>query len=92
LHELHGVELMREKTTQDYLYLLSRWLLKELPINSMKAIAHKTPAIDIISTPIGLFGAWARTAGQREAQLPEKAREIEWLQNVQGVGDHQPLE
>jgi cellulose synthase/poly-beta-1,6-N-acetylglucosamine synthase-like glycosyltransferase len=92
LHELHGVELMREKTTQDYLYLLSRWLVKELPINSMKAIAHKTPAIDIISTPIGLFGAWARTAGQREAQLPEKAREIEWLQNVQGVGDHQPLE
>jgi cellulose synthase/poly-beta-1,6-N-acetylglucosamine synthase-like glycosyltransferase len=92
LHELHGVELMREKTTQDYLYLLGRWLVKELPINSMKAIAHKTPAIDIISTPIGLFGAWARTAGQREAQLPEKAREIEWLQNVQGVGDHQPLE
>ena len=92
LHELHGVELMREKTTPDYLYLLSRWLVKELPINSMKAIAHKTPVIDIISTPIGLFGAWARTAGQREAQLPEKAREIEWLQNVQGVGDHQPLE
>ena len=92
LHELHGVELMREKTTQDYLYLLGRWLVKELPINSMKAIAHKTPAIDIISTPIGLFGAWARTAGQREAQLSEKAREIEWLQNVQGIGDHQPLE
>ncbi len=88
LHELHGVELMREKTPQEYLYLLGRWLVKELPVNSMKAIARKTPAIDIISTPIGLFGAWARAAGQREAQLPEKAKEIEWLQNPQGIGSN----
>lgn len=82
LHELHGVELMREQTTQEYLYLLSRWLVKELPMNSIKAIALKTPPIDILSTPISLFGAWARTVGQREAQLPDKAREIEWLKNA----------
>jgi cellulose synthase/poly-beta-1,6-N-acetylglucosamine synthase-like glycosyltransferase len=86
LHELHGVELMREKTTQEYLYLLSRWLVKELPMNCVKAIARKTPAIDIISTPISLLGTWARTVGQQESQLPEKAREIEWLQNPSREG------
>ncbi|NEO98065.1 MAG: glycosyltransferase [Symploca sp. SIO2E9] len=79
LHELHGVELMREKTTPEYAYMFSRWLLKELPINSLKAIAGKIAAIEIISTPIGIFGAQARSQGQRLAQLPEKAREIEWL-------------
>jgi cellulose synthase/poly-beta-1,6-N-acetylglucosamine synthase-like glycosyltransferase len=89
LHELHGVQLMREMTNLEYLHRLGRWLVKEVPINSMKAIARKTAAIDIISTPIGLFGAWARAAGQREAQLPEKAREIEWLQNAQRVGSNQ---
>ncbi len=82
LHQLYGVELMRELTTQDYVYRLTRWLVKELPLNSIKAIAHQTPAIDIVSTPISLFGTWARAAGQREAQLPENAKEIELLQNV----------
>lgn len=81
LHELHGVELMQEKTTPEYAYMFSRWLLKELPINSLKAIARKIPAIEIISTPIGIFGAQARSQGQRLAQLPENAREIEWLQD-----------
>ncbi|NER30836.1 MAG: glycosyltransferase [Symploca sp. SIO1C4] len=81
LHELHGVDLMREKTTPEYAYMFGRWLLKELPINSVKAMAGKIPAIEIISTPIGIFGAQARSQGQRLAQLPENAREIEWLQD-----------
>ena len=79
LHELHGVELMRELRTQEYLYRVGRWLVKELPINSLKAIAHQTPAIDLINTPLSLIGAWARATGQRDAQLPEKAHEIDWL-------------
>lgn len=79
LHELHGVELMRDLTSTDYLYRMVRWLVKEIPVNTMKAIARKTPAIDIIGTPINLFGAWARTTGQREAHLPKKAQEIERL-------------
>jgi hypothetical protein len=89
LHELHGVRLMPDLKTQEYLYRLGRWLVKELPTNSIKAIAGKTPAIDIISSPIGLYGAWARSGGQREAKLPEKAKEIEWLQNAQAVSDPQ---
>ncbi|NER19656.1 MAG: glycosyltransferase [Symploca sp. SIO1C2] len=90
LHELHGVELMRELTTSQYLYRLSRWLLKELPVNSIKAIAHQTPPIEIIGTPIGLFGAWARTAGQKTAQLPDQAREIAWLDDAPGLNEHEP--
>jgi hypothetical protein len=83
---------MRELTNQEYFYRLGRWLVKEVPMNTIKAIARKSPPIDIVSTPIGLFGAWARTTGQRQAQLPEKAKEIEWLQNVQGIGFNQPTE
>ncbi len=93
LHELHGVDLMMELTTLQYLHRLSRWLIKELPVNSIKAIAHKTPSIDIVGTPIGLFGAWARAAGQREAQLPNEAREIARLDDdSSSLDEHQPKE
>jgi cellulose synthase/poly-beta-1,6-N-acetylglucosamine synthase-like glycosyltransferase len=80
LHELHKVDLMRELTAQEYLYRLSRWLLKELPVNAVKAIAGKATLVDIVNTPIDLLNARARYAGQREAHLPEEARKIEWLQ------------
>lgn len=79
LHQLYGVELMRELTMQEYMYQLGRWLVKELPMNSLKAIANQTPVIDLINTPLSLFGAWARAGGQQDAQLPEKAQEIDWL-------------
>jgi cellulose synthase/poly-beta-1,6-N-acetylglucosamine synthase-like glycosyltransferase len=82
LHQLHGVELMGELTRQEYWRRLGRWLVKELPISSWKAIANHAPTIDLIATPINLFGTWARAAGQREAVLPEKAREIEWLKKA----------
>lgn len=81
LHELHGVELMRELTRTDYWHRLGRWLVRELPKSSLQAIANQAPAIDIIGTPINLFGTWARDTGQRETQLPENAREIAWLVN-----------
>jgi cellulose synthase/poly-beta-1,6-N-acetylglucosamine synthase-like glycosyltransferase len=87
LHELHGVDLMRELTRRDYLYRIGRWLLKELPMSSWKAIAHQAPAIDIISTPINIFGTWARDTGQRETQLTENAREIAWLIDQPGKSD-----
>lgn len=92
LHELYDVKLMRDITASECAYRLGRWLVKELPVNSMKAIARKASPIDLISTPINLYGAWARAAGQREAQLPEKAREIERLQPAQGGEQPQPLE
>ncbi|MBO1348504.1 MAG: glycosyltransferase [Hormoscilla sp. GUM202] len=79
LHELHGVKLMPEMTGRDYLYRLSRWLLKELPITMVKTTLGKATVVDLVSTPIGLFTAKARYRGQQEAKLPEAARKIEWL-------------
>lgn len=79
LHQLHGVELMPELSPQEYWRRLGRWLVKELPISSWNAIAGITPAIDLIATPLNLFGTWARATGQREAVLPEAARQIAYL-------------
>ncbi|NDJ22431.1 glycosyltransferase [Nostoc sp. B(2019)] len=79
LHDLHGVELMREITLQECGYRLARWLLKEVPKESVKAIAGKATLVDILNTPIGLFTARARSAGQRDAKLPENAKIIERL-------------
>ncbi|MBW4682793.1 MAG: glycosyltransferase [Microcoleus vaginatus WJT46-NPBG5] len=77
LHELHGIDLMRELTVKEYVYRISRWLLKELPAASVKTIRGKAGFADLLSTPLGLFCFQARTTGQREANLAEKAREIE---------------
>lgn len=79
LHELYGVDLMSELDGEQLFYRLSRWLLKELPVNTIKAIAHKVNAIEPIKTPIDLFVLHARSIGQKESKLPESAKEIEWL-------------
>jgi glycosyltransferase involved in cell wall biosynthesis len=75
LHELHGVDLMREITLRECGYRLVRWLLKEVP----RDIVGQATFIDLFNTPIGLFTARARAAGQRDAKLPENAKIIEWL-------------
>ena len=79
LHELHGVELMREITLNECYYRLARWLLKETPINSLKALLGKASFVDLVDTPIGLLTARARYLGQQQAQLPPQAKKIEWL-------------
>jgi glycosyltransferase involved in cell wall biosynthesis len=79
LHELHGVDLMRELTLKETFYRLSRWLLKELPRDTLKAIARKAYLTDLFKTPIDLIGFQARTQGQQESKLPEAAKQIEWL-------------
>ncbi|PSB19300.1 glycosyltransferase [Phormidesmis priestleyi ULC007] len=79
LHELHGVDLMRDFSLQDYGYRLTRWLFKELPIAAIHGLQQKATLADLFSTPIGLICAHARTTGQRHAHLPDQARQIEWL-------------
>ncbi|MEH1864516.1 MAG: glycosyltransferase [Nostoc sp.] len=86
LHELHGVDLMREITLKECSYRLARWLLKEVPRDIKKALAHpaagiagQTTLVDLLNTPIGLFTARARTAGQRDSKLPENAKIIDRL-------------
>ncbi|WP_414526671.1 glycosyltransferase [Nodularia chucula] len=79
LHQLHGVELMPEMTVAEYGYYLARWLLKEVPRDILQAIAGKASVVDLLNTPITLFTTRARSVGQRKAQLPEKAENIDWL-------------
>ena len=79
LHDLHGIPLTRELSAQDYLHRLARWLLKELPQVGLSAIAGKATLVDLLNTPINLFNARSRANGQRQAQLPEQARKIDWL-------------
>ncbi len=84
LHELYGVDLMRELTAGEYLYRLARWLLKELPVAAVKNALAKpskrigsSELVDLLSTPIGLVNVRSRAIGQRQAKLPEAAWEIE---------------
>lgn len=79
LHELHGVQLMRECTPQDLVYGVGRWLVKDLPKKSIKLLLGRADWIDVIRTPIDLIGFQARSIGQKEAKLPEQAKQIEWL-------------
>ena len=67
---------MRDVSGREMVYRIARWLLKELPVASLRAIAGKATLVDLLNTPIGLFSVQARSKGQRTAQLPEQAREI----------------
>jgi glycosyltransferase involved in cell wall biosynthesis len=77
LHELHGVDLMRELTTQEYCYRLARWLFKELPIAVVKRAIDTKDLVYLFNTPIGLMNVRSRAIGQRQAKLPESAWQIE---------------
>ena len=79
LHELHGIDLMRDITLKECGYRLARWLVKEIPRDMKKTITGKATLVDLLNTPIGLFTARARAAGQRDAKLPENAKIIEQL-------------
>ncbi|CEJ45896.1 glycosyltransferase family 2 protein [Umezakia ovalisporum] len=79
LHELHGVELMPEITAQYCSYRLARWFFKELPRDILRGMVGKATFVDLLNTPIGLFTARARFTGQRDAKLPENAKNIDWL-------------
>lgn len=79
LHELHGIDLMRELQFYQYLYRGGRWLLTELPLAAIKAFQGKATLVDLVVQPIYLLTVWVQTTSQREAQLPEKALEIEGL-------------
>jgi hypothetical protein len=70
---------MRPLTNQELFFTLGRWLLKELPKNTLKLLFGKADLVDLLATPLDLIGFQARSQGQSTAKLPEKAKEIEWL-------------
>lgn len=82
LHELHGVRLAKEFTLRNWIYRWSRWLLKEMPIAFIKVNTWRTGIsgwIDaMVDTPLNLICQQARAQGQRQAQLPSTAQEIDW--------------
>ncbi|MFB2837569.1 glycosyltransferase [Floridanema evergladense] len=80
LHELYGISLMKDIPTKEYISTLSRWIVKEVPITSVKAILGKANFTDLVTTPLGLVSKRARFLGQQSAQLPETAKMIERLE------------
>ncbi|HEY9648747.1 MAG TPA: glycosyltransferase [Chroococcidiopsis sp.] len=79
LHELYGVSLMRELTPKEYLYRISRWLLKEIPSTAKKVITGQAKPSSFLDTPLGLFCHHARTEGQQQSKLPDNAHVIDHL-------------
>ncbi|HEY9624795.1 MAG TPA: glycosyltransferase [Crinalium sp.] len=79
LHELYGVSLMRELTLKDYVHRWSRWLLKDVPTTVRKIVSHHADVSTLVDTPLDLLCSQWRSQGQRAAQLPDQARQIEWL-------------
>lgn len=86
VQELYGVGVSQNVLElKQYLYYLSRWLLKELPLNGVKAILGKATLLDLVMTPIFLLTRQAHAAGRREAKLSEQARAIEYLEKSQSL-------
>ncbi len=83
LHQLHGVSLMRSFSTQEYLYRLLRWLVRELPPKLIAQIITRKLGTNLLATifatPLGLWGTWARLKGQNSCEILPQMLEIEWL-------------
>ncbi|MGD1855647.1 MAG: glycosyltransferase [Leptolyngbyaceae cyanobacterium] len=79
LHQIHGIKLTRPLMGHEARYSLARWLGKELPSGLLKLLRGNADLVDLVMTPIGLYCFRARTLGQRESRLPDKATEIAWL-------------
>ncbi|MGK7939561.1 MAG: glycosyltransferase family 2 protein [Crocosphaera sp.] len=79
LHQLYGVDLMRDFTSKEILYRLGRWIIKDIPRDTIKLIKGKASPIDLIKMPIDLFSFYSRSQGQKKAKLPKKAKEIDRL-------------
>ncbi len=79
LHEIHGVELSPEYNSSIATKRLFTWLLKDLPVKTIKAIMGKAELVEVLRMPIDLIRWQARTEGQKNAKLPEQAKEIERL-------------
>ena len=83
LHELYGVPL--QTTRPDYALAprLTRWLLKDLPKGAWRGLQGKDPLVaGMTAGLLDIFCGRSRAIGQRDARLPEAAREIEWLDPV----------
>ncbi|MGB7087210.1 MAG: glycosyltransferase [Phormidesmis sp.] len=75
LHELHGVKLAWPLANKERNRSLLRWALKEMPLAAVNCIFAKGPAVDMLTVPLDLYCSRARDCGQKEAKLPDEARQ-----------------
>lgn len=79
LHELHGVDLGSKMPITEVARRLGRWLIKDVPKSTWQVMRRRAPSVSLISVPLDIYCARSRAIGQRQAKLPEAARQIEWL-------------
>ena len=79
LHELHGVDLAWPLPRKELNRSLLRWALKELPLAAAKRIFAQEPTVDMVVTPLDIYCGRARDRGQKEARLPDEARQKTYL-------------
>ncbi|MFK8184629.1 MAG: glycosyltransferase family 2 protein [Phormidesmis sp.] len=75
LHELHGVDLAWIQSKKERNRSLMRWALKELPKGAVKYVLGQGPVVDMVTIPLEIYCSKARDLGQKEAKLPEAARQ-----------------
>ena len=85
LKELHDIELQNDLSWnwQKYFYHWKNWLLKEFPRQIIKLMIGRASLLDLLNTPINLLTIQARVSERRRTELPEQARQIEWLSQSQ---------
>ena len=75
LHQLHGVKLAWSLSKKERNRTLLRWMLKEVPVGFIKRLMGKATTAEMVASALDVYCAGARDLGQKEAQLPENARQ-----------------
>ena len=89
LYELFGVPLGKHTNTNFHIAnRLTRWLVKGLPVATWRSLRGQVPMVEMVGTPLDLFCGRSREQGQRQAQLPDAARKIEW--GLEPLSNHGP--
>ena len=79
LHELYGVPLQIASPEYALAPRLTRWVLKDLPKGAWRGFRGDPLLVGMMAGLLDIFCGRSREAGQRDAQLPDNARAIEWL-------------
>lgn len=81
LHDLHGIDLMTKPQISHQIYLLTRWLLREIPALLFAGVQAKLSGsllvARLLSTPLSLYCNHLRFQGQVQAELPPLAHHID---------------
>jgi cellulose synthase/poly-beta-1,6-N-acetylglucosamine synthase-like glycosyltransferase len=76
LHDLHGVALAWQLSHKEQNRSLLRWMFKDMPKAAVKAVWAQGPLSDLLTVPLDIYCSRARDLGQKEAKLPDEARQV----------------